>query len=124
MNCLPPISGFTSVGAEWVTYMYTALEPSVVIATADGPIAINDPMHDYDVLFGDILNDMQAAVQELLESSPRRLVAIVMTTVMLASLLGFRSLLIGPRLLLTVLYTLSFTFGLCVIMFQDLGGGE
>lgn len=120
LNCVAPFSTFTSGGNDWVTAVYNALDLNAITATPNGPIVINALSQDYQVFFGGILNDMAASVEDLFTSSPPRLFAIVVSTVMLASFVGFRSLLIGPRLLVTVFFTLSFTLGLSVFIFQDI----
>jgi len=120
LNVLAPFSTFTSDGNDWVSAVYEALELNSISATTNGPIVINSLSQDYEVFFGGILNDMAASVDDLFASSPSRLFAIVVSTVMLASFVGFRSVLIGPRLLVTVFFTLSFTLGLSVFIFQDI----
>jgi len=78
-----------------------------------------DGQHDVDE-HGDVFNDFAASINDIFVSSPMRMALMVVVTVMGASMAAFSSAFIGPRLLATVVFTVSFSLGACVIIFQDL----
>ena len=76
---------------------------------------------NYQVFFGGGGSLLGDSAEEVLRLTPPVLGTVVVATVLLSSIVAFRSLLIGPRLLLTVLFTASFSLGACVILFQYAG---
>jgi len=119
LNLLLWLDPFGDPAFRWVDAVYAALQPSVAVETSVGSVVLNDPEGDYEVLFGDVFNDFAASISDIFVSSPLRLACMVVVTVMGASLAAFSSAFIGPRLLATVVFTVTFSLGACVIIFQD-----
>jgi hypothetical protein len=122
LNVLLQLDPFSDKAFQWVDEVYAALQPGVAVNTEHGPIVLNDIEGDYQVLFGDVFNDFAASIGDIFASSPARLAVMVVVTVMGASMVAFKSALIGPRLLATVVFTVSCTLGACVCIFQDWRG--
>ncbi|CAK0858871.1 unnamed protein product, partial [Prorocentrum cordatum] len=118
LNLLLWLDPFGDPAFRWVDAVYAALQPSVAVETSVGSVVLNDPEGDYEVLFGDVFNDFAASISDIFVSSPLRLACMVVVTVMGASLAAFSSAFIGPRLLATVVFTVTFSLGACVIIFQ------
>lgn len=122
LNGIMDADPFSDEGLDWMYAVYEALAPDAVVDTELGPMVINSTSGDYEIFFGGLMNGMAASVDDLFGRSPATLVALVVATVMGAGLCAFRSVLIGPRLLVTVVFTISFTLGACVVIFQDCRG--
>ena len=76
---------------------------------------------EYELFFGGGGSGIGDQAEAVLRLTPPILAIVVVATVIVSSLVAFRSLLIGPRLLLTVVFTASFSLGCCVILFQYMG---
>jgi len=82
----------------------------------------NDKEEDYRFFFGGGVVRLFDQVDQVYVDTPPVMITAVVLTVLGTSLLVFQSLLLGPRLLVTIALTIGLVFGIMVIIFQDLHG--
>jgi len=83
----------------------------------------NDPSDTakYRFYFGGATVRLFDQVEQVYQDTPPIMITAVVLTVMGMSIVVFQSLLLGPRLLITVAITIGIVFGMMVLVFQDLG---
>ena len=108
-----------------LAYLYTPFQPFGLHAhpwitrVRDSLAKVDDSA--YVSFVGGAATALFDQVDKVYTSTPAIMVTAVVFTVIGSSLLAFNSALLGPRLLLTIAFTLCLVFGSCVVLFQHYG---
>jgi len=106
----PPFQPYNEAAHPWVNHMHDVMSS----------YGFNDKEEDYRFFFGGAVVRLFDQVDQVYKDTPPVMLTAVILTVLGTSVMVFQSLLLGPRLLLTIALTLGLVFGIIVLIFQDM----
>ncbi|GBG25149.1 MmpL efflux pump, putative [Hondaea fermentalgiana] len=106
----PPFQPYNEAAHPWINHMHDAMSAA----------GFNDKEEDFRFFFGGAAVRLFDQVDQVYTDTPPVMLTAVILTVLGTSVAVFQSLLLGPRLLLTIALTLGLVFGFIVLIFEDL----